>query len=286
MKKSWIFSILGLLMALVGLDIVYDITHFKIQKYELKSKKIKKPYHFVVLADLHGQSYGKDNDKLLRAIDDINPEAIYIAGDMITAMPDMDFSQTLRFLKKISAKYPIYYGSGNHEYRMRIDHQKYGNMSEKYEKALKQMGIIRLYTGYYETERSDVTAYGLEIDRRFYRKWETPVMPEDYSVQKLGEISQDSLSILIAHNPEYFDNYAHTGADIVLSGHLHGGIANLPILGGVITPKFRLFPKYDGGLFKKNNSTMILSRGLGWHTIPVRFLNPGELVDVMVVPEK
>ena len=52
----------------------------------------------------------------------------------------------------------------------------------------------------------------------------------------------------------------------------------LPVLGGVISPAIRLFPRYDGGEFKEGNSTMILSKGLGTHTLPLRIFNPGELV--------
>ena len=64
----------------------------------------------------------------------------------------------------------------------------------------------------------------------------------------------------------------------MLSGHVHGGIMRLPALGGVLSPALTLFPKYDGGMFKEDNSTMILSRGLSSHTPPVRIFNPGELI--------
>ena len=105
-------------------------------------------------------------------------------------------------------------------------------------------------------------------------------MAEDYLAGILGAPETDTYTILIAHNPDYFPEYAAWGADLVLSGHVHGGIARLPLLGGVLSPAYRLFPKYDGGMFRENNSIMILGRGLGTHTIPVRFLNPGELVVV------
>ena len=68
--------------------------------------------------------------------------------------------------------------------------------------------------------------------------------------------------------------------DIILSGHIHGGIMRLPYLGGVISPQIRLFPKYSGGLYTINKAKMILSRGLGTHTIRFRFFNPPELVVV------
>ena len=86
--------------------------------------------------------------------------------------------------------------------------------------------------------------------------------------------------ILMAHNPEYFRTYRRWGADLVLSGHVHGGIVRLPFFGGVISPRVRLFPQYDGGHFTKENKDLIVSRGLGSHTIPFRLWNPGELVEI------
>ena len=69
----------------------------------------------------------------------------------------------------------------------------------------------------------------------------------------------------------------------MISGHVHGGIMRLPFIGGVIAPTFRLFPKYSGGIYEKamedgQKSVMVLSNGLGSHTIPVRIFNPGQLV--------
>ena len=285
MKKSWLFKAFGFVVAFVSLDILYDTTHFVVKRYELNSTKIKSLYHFVVLSDLHDKAFGHQNKKLLAAIDKIKPEAVYIAGDMITALPGKQYDDTIAFLKALSEKYPVYYGSGNHEYRMRINTEKYGNMSSEYEEKIRNMGIVRLYTGSTVSHRKDVKVYGLEIDRMYYRKWKMPKMPVDYTLQKIGKAEQDCFTILLAHNPEFFDNYAKSGVDLVLSGHVHGGVARIPFFGGVISPKFRLFPKYDGGLFVKNETTMILSRGLGCHTIPVRFLNPGELIEVFVSPE-
>ena len=106
-----------------------------------------------------------------------------------------------------------------------------------------------------------------------------------YLQETLGEVKEDYYEILLAHNPDYFEEYADWGADLVLSGHVHGGMMRLPILGGVVSPAFKLFPKYDGGLFKIGKSTMILSRGLGMHTIPIRIFNPGELILLKISPK-
>lgn len=89
---------------------------------------------------------------------------------------------------------------------------------------------------------------------------------------------------MIAHNPEYFEAYAGWGADLTVSGHVHGGVMRLPFLGGVISPRLTLFPKYDGGMFERNGRFMVVSRGLGTHTLPIRIFNPGELIMIELNP--
>lgn len=286
MKKKAIWTIISsAALLLTGFKILYDTNHFEVTTYRLKSKKIKKPYRFAVLADLHDKQFGKNNQRLLEEIDRLNPEAVYIAGDMVTGHPGKQHKHTLIFLRQLAKKYPVYYGSGNHEYRMRIYPDKFGTASGQYEKALKDAGITRLYTGFCDTGRSDVRVYGIEIDKVFYKKYNMPRMPRDYSVQKIGRTEQNCFTILLAHDPVFFANYARTGADLVLSGHIHGGIVRLPVLGGVISPRLKLFPHYDGGMYHERNSVMLLSRGLSTHTIPVRLFNPGELLYVEIEPE-
>lgn len=68
------------------------------------------------------------------------------------------------------------------------------------------------------------------------------------------------------------------GADLILSGHFHGGVLRLPGIGGLIAPDFRLFPKYSGGIYKEANQTIVVSRGLGVHSMPLRIFNPPELL--------
>ena len=81
----------------------------------------------------------------------------------------------------------------------------------------------------------------------------------------------------MAHHPEFFERYTEWGANLTLSGHNHGGMVRLPLLGGIVSPQYQLFPKYDGGKYEKGENTMILSRGLGTHTIKIRFFNVPEL---------
>lgn len=110
-------------------------------------------------------------------------------------------------------------------------------------------------------------------------------MDGGYLEDTLGRMDTNYYNILLAHNPAYFEDYAKLHPDLVLSGHVHGGLVRLPFLGGVISPALKLFPKYDGGKFVQGDSTMILSRGLGIHSVEFRMWNPAELVVIEIVPK-
>lgn len=285
MKVQTIIALAGALVGAVAAIVMWDTHRFVVKSYRITNSKLNKKLRFVVLADLHGRSFGKDNVKLWDKIAELNPDGILIAGDMITAKPGKRFDDTVAFIRKLAEHYPVYYGSGNHEYRMGIYPEKYGDMSARYEAAIAGEGLLRLRNQSVCLKDDNLCISGLEIDREFYKKWKAPKMDGAYVESKLGAPDRQAYTIMIAHNPSYFPAYAEYGADLVLAGHVHGGIAKLPMLGGVISPALRLFPKYDGGRFEEKDSTMILSRGLGTHTIPVRFLNPGELVEIILEPK-
>lgn len=263
---------------------IIDGNRFRIVRYHLSSHKIKKKHHYVVLSDLHNKSYGKKNERLLKAIDRLAPEAILIAGDMLTSKPEKSYEVARNLLEELAKKYPIYYGMGNHETRLFLYPEVYGDMGENYESDLNKMQVTFIRNESRECE-DNIRITGLDMARIYYKRFKKVPMESDYLPQTLGKSVTDKYEILLAHNPDYFEEYAEWGADLVLSGHVHGGMMRLPFFGGVVSPAFKFFPKYDGGLFKQGESIMILSRGLGMHTIPVRIFNPGELISLTLSPE-
>ena len=245
--------------------------------YRMRSRKIKKNIKIAVLADLHGTSFGKGNEKLIRMIDAEKPDIVIMAGDMISAKLKLDIEAAIDLTSKLSHKYPVYYGMGNHENFIGEHPEAFDYSLKKLEAQLKKAGakILKNKSTYFE--EYGITITGLNLPRRYFKKFGK----EAFTVKGIGEWLEDkddSFEILIGHNPEYFDQYVKRGSQLTFAGHLHGGIMRLPKGRGFISPRFRLFPKYAGGLFKKDGCKMIVSRGLGTHTIPVRVFNPGELV--------
>lgn len=251
---------------------------FVIREYKMESPKIKKDFTAILVADLHNCTYGEDNQKLIDAIIKIQPDVVFCAGDMLTARKGIPYDTALSFVKRVGKQFPLYYGLGNHEYRMKIYPEDYGDFYYKYLKEIQKVGVHVLDNQYVFNEEFGFKVSGLSIQREYYKRFRKINMPQSYIEKEIGKADSDYFQVLIAHNPEYYETYDKWGADLVLSGHIHGGVMRLPILGGVISPKLVLFPKYDGGEFCGKNGKMILSRGLGVHTIPIRIFNPAELV--------
>ncbi len=276
------WNIFWIIVVIIGIIlfwfVLYDSSRFVVVKHTIKDAKIKGRLRAVVLADLHNKQYGRDNEWLLQAIDEQQPDVIIIAGDIITAHPKHSLKKAISFMEKIAGKYPIFYGNGNHEHRIKLYPETYGDMAEEYAKALSKLGVEPLVNMHRELPEHNMVVYGAEIDREYYKRFTVPEMEAGYMQSILGTPEKEKYNVLISHNPDYFPNGAVWGADLVLAGHVHGGIVRIPGWKGVASPNIRLFPKYDGGKFTEGESLMILSRGLGMHTIPIRLFNPAELI--------
>ncbi len=287
-----VLAIIALLLIIVLAVSYHDTHNFVVREYEVETDKLGQDYTYVFLSDLHGYVYGDDNKELISAIDDIQPDAILCAGDMITAAKTKGRAKIdagLRLLENLAAKYPVYTSNGNHEEKVKLFTPVYGNLYARYKSRLTRSGVEYLDNSSITIPDTGIRVTGLCLGLDYFKKIIQKKMEDDLLDNMLGRINsreQENYQILIAHNPIYFKHYAKWGADLVVSGHVHGGIIRLPLVGGVISPAIALFPKYDGGKYEQNGSTMVLSRGLGTHTIHVRVFNPGEVCVIRVRGKK
>lgn len=266
---------------------IHCMIGFRKNRFTFRDARIKEACRMVVLSDLHGRTFGKNSEKLIRSIEEEKPDAVLITGDMITATKDCDYRVALSVCEQLAKKYPVYYALGNHEQKWKERTYKFGNVYREYEQELKNAGVQILENQHVLLSKFGVAIYGLCVNHDIYYKRLTEVpMETTYLPKLLGKPEEGMYRVLLAHNPDYFPYYAAWGADLTLSGHVHGGIVNVPGLGGVIAPSLKLFPKYDAGLFTEGKAQMVLSRGLGTHTLPVRVWNPAELICLELTPEK
>ena len=165
---------------------------------------------------------------------------------------------------------------------MRRETSRYGTLYEEYRQALEENGVH-----YLSDQRAfiggDTAVYGLDLPDEVYRPG-GGTLPEGYIQAVLGKADPGRFSILLAHSPCFFPQYADWGADLTLSGHFHGGTIRLPVLGGVMTPQYQFFYPWCGGCFRdsKKDRSMIVSRGLGTHSVNLRLNNKPQVVVVKV----
>lgn len=271
-----VIVVIGAIMLMIGL---IDGNRYVIKQECFELASVKQDCKFVMLSDLHGKVYGKEHDKLIEDIRKLQPDFIVIAGDLITANAFSSIETGIVLIRELSKDYRIYYALGNHETKLR---ERAGEKYHELMDTMRQLGVEILADTSCELKEYNICITGLELERSYYARFKKQVISEEAVEKHVGKAKEDMCNILLAHNPNYFETYAKWGADLVLSGHVHGGIMRLPLLGGVISPSLELFPHYDGGIFRQDSSVMLLGRGMGAHTIPLRFFNPAELYCISV----
>lgn len=264
-------------------EIWRELHHFRTVTYRLSHKKLNgigKNVRIVFLSDLHNQTYGEKNSRLLRKIKEADPALILIGGDMLVGKKGRSYAPAFTLVRELAGQFPVYYANGNHEQRMKEWPEEYGEAYVQYKEELKRAGVHFLENSSQELVCGGckLRLTGLEIPAECYSHFRKVRMPEGAVKERIGEAKEGAYEILLAHNPSFMEEYLEWGADLVLSGHLHGGIVCLPGVGGAVSPAFDIFPKYSGGHYREGERDIVVSRGLGVHTICVRLFNPAELV--------
>jgi predicted MPP superfamily phosphohydrolase len=279
---KWMILI-GVIILICIVEWIREIVTFKVTHYDIVSDKLNELQYerkVIFLSDLHNNRYGKDNEKLLDAIKKQSPDLIIIGGDMLVGKANVAFKVAEDFVSKLTKICPVYYANGNHEQRMKVYPETYGTAFDEYKSCLVNKGV-RFLENQQEMLSIDgcpICLYGLEIPVGFYKKFKKQNLPVEVVEEQIGKLDSGCYNILLAHNPTYASTYLEWGADLILSGHFHGGVVRIPKLGGIITPQWHMFPKYSGELTEKNGKYVVVSKGLGAHTLKIRFLNPAEVI--------
>ena len=279
-KRRKIFWIIILVLFLISLPGYY--CGLTVRNYKVADARIVGTVRIALVTDLHSCKYGKNQEKLLKAIEEQKPDLILLGGDIIDDHLPTGPAET--FLAGISGKYPIYYVTGNHEcWSGKANYQTSMAIIEKYE-------IQRLSGGCEVLNINGTELVIGGIDDPYAAMVESMVWNKELSDVKnaANEKAPGAYAILLSHRPEAFEAYLKLGFDLALAGHAHGWQWRIPgILNGLFAPDQGLFPKLAGGRYEKNGTTMIVSRGLAREsTIVPRFCNPPELVIIELTGEE
>ncbi|MEG1310957.1 MAG: metallophosphoesterase [Romboutsia sp.] len=266
----------------------YEVDSIEKTEYIIENSKIPKEFddfNIVQISDLHNKSFGKNNAKLLNYIDELRPDIIVITGDLVDS-ENRKFKVALDLIDNLIKKYKVYHIIGNHEQKSLI--KKYRELYITYFKELYSKKIINLEDRYIKIEKgnSSINIYGLIIPLDYYPYFFSNYKNKNLKLDKkfienvLGQVNKNDYNILLAHTPFFIDKYSKWGADLVLSGHVHGGIIRLPFVGGVLSPNREFFPEYDFGKYVVKDTTMLLSKGLGGSKVLVRINCRPEIVKI------
>ena len=273
-NKKTVLIVSVLVILCLGIWTLWGNIALEVNEYEIVSDRIPEAFagfRIAQVSDLHNKDFGEGYGQLLTLLSEINPDIIVVTGDLIDSRhTDLDIA--LEFAWQAGKIARVYYVSGNHEARV-----------PEYEDL--KIGLVKAGVVILENQKLQITREGESITLMGI---DDPSFQEDYlfgdsesvARQAIEDLQNESdgYTILLSHRPELFDLYVDTGMDLVFSGHAHGGQFRLPFVGGLVAPNQGFFPKYDAGQFNEENTTMIVSRGVGNSIIPIRFNNRPEIV--------
>ena len=270
--------LLLLLAVLACLILPGFISSLRIVRYEAFAPGLSRPIRIALVTDLHACAYGKEQRKLLDAVDEQAPDLILLGGDIFDdKLPD---EKAAVFLREVSRKYPCFYVTGNHEYW-----SGEAGFREKMA-ALEACGVRRLSGEAVSVELGGAAVNLCGVDdpdawgsSRGYAEYQDGSFREQLA-RAAAQADNGQFTVLLTHRPEKLELYASFGFDLVLAGHAHGGQWRIPgILNGLYAPDQGLFPPYAGGRYELDGTVMIVSRGLARESTRVpRFYDRPELV--------
>lgn len=260
-SKRITYIILGwlLILAVIACD-----TGITVPRYEIRTDKVTEDIRIVLLTDFHSSSYGDKQQVLIDAVDAQNPDVVLLAGDIFEDVRPHKNSEEL--LPQLSAEYPCYYVTGNHE--------EWSGEEEKIKEIVRSCGVTVLSGEY--ADFGEIRICG--VDNSLYG---------EQFANCVNSVEDGKFTVLMSHRPDFVDMYTGRGFDLVVCGHAHGGQVIIPfLLNGLYAPNQGLFPEYAGGRYTMADGTteMIVSRGLCKNQVP-RVFNQPELVVIDIVAE-
>jgi predicted MPP superfamily phosphohydrolase len=248
---------------------IFPENHFlQTSRYIVRSQKIPPSFdgfRLVHLSDLHGCTFGRNNSRLLYKIEEESPEAIMLTGDIADRQME-HYGKLFQFVKALCAECSVYFVDGNHEED--LSSQKRHQLMN----GLRLCGVHLLdnCSAKLEHGKEFICLSGYRVPLRYYRAdghgKARPQLKAETVSEALGTCNQQEYHILLAHNPLFFEAYAAWGADLTLSGHIHGGMIRLPHYGALLSPERSFFPRYSEGIYRSQEfpeRQMAVSRGLG-----------------------
>ena len=219
----------------------------------------------VQISDLHGRSFGEDNARLIDAVEKADPDLICITGDLFDEKSDLSFLTPL--LTALTALAPTYYVTGNHEWQVASLRDILSMMQA--------LGVNVLQNTYHVLHHGGEKLVLAGVDDPCGPL--ERIMPDELVRQIRSNEGENVPILMLSHRNDELPMWSELNVMLVLSGHCHGGVVRLPLVGGVFGTHRELFPEYDAGIYRKNGTALYVSRGLGFSSVRFRLLNRPQL---------
>lgn len=271
-KHRWILPVLAILvaLALIALD-----ERLILRTYTVASPKLTAEVRLAVVTDFHSS----DNaDDVVAMVASCAPDAVLLVGDLFDDdIANRPPERTLSLMRQLSALYPCYYVSGNHEAWT-------GEMDALYQQTEEAgVTVLRMSSGVLTVRGQRIALCG--IPDPYEMVFSGAPDTEEQLQQAIEDVDSADFTVLLAHRPELLAKYAQFPLDLVVSGHAHGGQVRIPgVLNGLYAPNQGWFPKLAGGAYTQDGTTLIVSRGLAVRTRLPRIFNRPEVVLVRCLP--
>ena len=228
----------------------------QVQRFTFTSPRLPAGFDgcvIVQLSDLHGALFGEDNRDLLKVVAKNRPDYIFLTGDLLDQYRATPHSYAVSLGGALADIAPTYFVTGNHEWAL----PDVPGLKRKLEEA----GVQVLTNEYTVLARDGDNAVLAGIDDpNGYADQKTP----EEVAEEVRATFADPFWILLAHRNNYFeDAYCRLGADLVISGHGHGGLVRLPFTDGLVSVERTFFPSYTAGFYQAGGADLFVSRGLG-----------------------
>lgn len=274
-KRRWEKIVIAVIvlaaLAVAGILTVKILTRqqdFVESYYHVQSEKLTGDVRIVLLSDLHLREFGEGNKELTSRIDELKPDLIAITGDM-NQKENSDYQVVTALCRDLVKIAPVYYAVGNHEWPLIV------NEGSSIGKDIEATGVHLLTN---KEEIIEIKGNTIKIGGLA----EAPMHYEKYGKGFLENfVKGNEFKLLLVHYPEYFEELlVDAGIDVALCGHAHGGQIRIPRIGGLYTVDQGWFPKLTEGVHEINNTSVVISRGLGDSGKMPRVNNAPELVIV------
>lgn len=271
-KHWWILPVLAILVVLTLIALDERLT---LRTYTVASPKLTAEVRLAVVTDFHSS----DNaDDVVAMVASCAPDAVLLVGDLFDDdTQNRPTERTLSLMRQLSALYPCYYVSGNHEAWT-------GEMDALYQQTEEAgVTVLRMSSGVLTVRGQRIALCG--IPDPYEMVFSGAPDTEEQLRQALEDVDSADFTVLLAHRPDLLAKYAQFPLDLVVSGHAHGGQVRIPgVLNGLYAPNQGWFPKLAGGAYTQDGTTLIVSRGLAVRTRLPRIFNRPEVVLVRCLP--